>query len=191
MEFKFLYLVIIGIVFLVNMYRKFKAQQREAEKKHPAPPRRSLPNEPPQPTSEQPKFETLEDILRRAAEESRKQREEARRQREEQKRKIQPQRTWVTERPKPAPRKQTSPFLTQDNPNYRDPRMEAITTMEGDSLEAYSVEASSLETIGEEGGVSISDVHKQVETFVVEEQAPSINLRQAMLHQVVLQRPDY
>ena len=123
MEFKFIYLVIVGVIFLVNMYRKFKAQQREAEKKHPAPPRRLQPNEPIEPTPEQPKFETLEDILRRAAEASRKEREDAKRKREEQKRKVQPQRTWVNETPKPVQRKASSPFLTEDNRDYREPTM--------------------------------------------------------------------
>ena len=180
MDSPLLYLI-LGLAYAAfSYYTNLKKKQAEAEKKHPPPPSRS---EPEDENQDQP-FQSLEDIIRRAAEESRKQREEARRKRElEQQRKVQqqPTRTWVNEKPKPVQRKSAQPFLNEDNRGYRDPQMEAITTLEG----------MSLETIGEEGGISISDVHKPIETVTIEEQAPTINLRQAMLHQVILQRPEY
>ena len=186
MDEKVLY-ILLGLAYLAFQYfGNLKKKQREAEKKHPPPPRRdAAPTLEDADASEQPRFDTLEDIIRRAAEESRRQREEARRQREEQKRKVQPQRTWVNEKQKPAPRKQSSPFLTQDNPDYRDPRMETISTLEGESLE----------TIGEEGTSTFSDMKSSLYApgaLSSEEQIqPTINLRQAMLHQVILQRPEY
>lgn len=180
MDSPLLYLI-LGLAYAAfQYYNNLKKKQAEAEKKHPAPPRRSESEEENQ---DQP-FQSLEDIIRRAAEESRKQRDEARRRRElEQQRKVQqqPSRTWVSENTKPVQRKAAQPFLNEDNRGYRDPQMEAITTLEG----------SSLETVGEEGGIAISDVHQPMEIISTEDAAPAINLRQAMLHQVILQRPEY
>jgi len=195
MDEKILY-ILLGLAYLAFQYfGSLKKKQAEAEKKHPPPPRRDgTPDQEPTATSEEPPMLTLEDILQRAADESRKAKEARRaaqqqRQLEPQRRQpaqprrqpVEPQRTWVAEKPKPAPRKQASPFLNTDSAGYRAPQMEAYSTLEG----------ASLETFGEEGGVSISDVHNPILTFETDEQRPSINLRQAMLHQVILQRPEY
>lgn len=181
MEFKFIYLVIIGIIFVYNYFKKLKKQQAEAEKKHPPP--QSRVNTEGTPRYETPRPETLEDIFQRAADEARRERTEKQAAKQQRQRRAEQEsaRTWVPETPKPLPRKSSSPFLTQDNPGYRRPQMEAITSLEGNSLE----------TIGEEGGISISDVHKPIEMVTLEEPTPTINLRQALLHQIILERPRY
>jgi hypothetical protein len=175
MEFKFIYLVIIVAIWLFNYFRKLKEKQREAEKKHPARPGRHT-VEPPTAKPQSPRFETLEEILQRAAEEAKQQRQAKRASHPKQ---PPPTRTWVNEKPKPVvQRSATKPFLTEDNAGYRDPQMEAITTLEESRF-------------GNEGSVAISDVHNPIETVTLEEPTPTINLRQAMLYQVILERPSY
>jgi len=172
MEVKIIYLLIVGAIALFNYFRKLKEKQREAEKKYPVPPERVDPAATSQPkTARTPRVETLDDILKRAAEEARRQRQAKRSQP-----KPQPTRTWVNEKPKPVQRTVTRPFLTEDNPDYREPVMPTVTTQE---------------SIGDEGGVALVDVRKPVATAVDENDTPMIDLRKAVLYQIILERPEY
>lgn len=182
MEFKFIYLLVIGAIALFNYFRKLKEKQREAEKKFPVPPPRTNVEQTAKPQA--PRLETLEDILQRAADEARREKAERQLAKQQQTRQtqrqptLQPQRTWVNEKPKPVKLKPTKPFLTEDNAGYHDPQMPTITTLEESRF-------------GNEGSVAISDVHNPIETVLLEEPTPRIDLRQAMLYKIILERPEY